>query len=87
MNDSKKQGEGEDKTPTAGVAASLLSQTRLLKDLEDMLHNRIRQKKREDTQNPEHCRPERLCTEIDTLRWVLSESLSISRRQHARYYY
>jgi hypothetical protein len=62
----------------------------LLKTLEDMLHNRITEKKKQihKTQSIEDT--ERLWTEIDTLRWVLSQSLSVRRRgqtgQDERYY-
>jgi hypothetical protein len=57
-----------------------------LKTLEDMLYNRILQKKQEIHKNQSMVNTERLWTEIQTLQWVLSESLSI-RRQQMRYYY
>ena len=65
----------EDKTPTESPLPPPL------KILEDMLHNRIIQKKEEihkTTQNISDT--DRIWTEIQTLRWVLSQSLSISRR-------
>ena len=51
-----------------------------LKKLEDILHNRILQKKQEIHKTQSMVDTERLWTEIKTLRWVLSQSLSISRR-------
>ena len=51
-----------------------------LETLEDMLHNRILQKKQEIHKTQSMVDTERLWTEIETLRWVLSQSLSISRR-------
>ena len=84
MNDSKERGKGEvegreDKTSTAG-AASLLPQTQIiLKELEDMLHNKIKQKKEELHKTTNIAETDRLSIEIDTHHWVLSQCLSIRR--------
>ena len=51
-----------------------------LETLEDLLHNRILDKKQEIHKTQSMVDTERLWTEIETLRWVLSQSLSISRR-------
>jgi hypothetical protein len=77
MNDNNNEPSAaeQNKTPTESPLPSPL------KILEDMLHNRIIQKKEEihkTTQNIADT--DRLWTEIETLRWVLSQSLSISRR-------
>ena len=77
MNDNNNEQSAveEDKTPIESPLPPPL------KILEDMLHNRIIQKKEEihkTTQNISDT--DRIWTEIQTLRWVLSQSLSISRR-------
>jgi hypothetical protein len=77
MNDNNNEPSAaeQNKTPTESPLPSPL------KILEDMLHNRIIQKKEEihkTTQNIADT--DRLWTEIETLRWVLSQSHSISRR-------
>ena len=76
MNDNNNDpSAAEDKKPTESPLPPPL------KILEDMLHNRIIQKKEEihkTTQNIADT--DRIWTEIETLRWVLSQSLSISRR-------
>ncbi len=77
MNDNNNEPSAaeQDKTPTESPLPSPL------KLLEDMLHIRIIQKKEEihkTTQNIADT--DRLWTEIETLRWVLSQSHSISRR-------
>ena len=61
----------------------------LLKTLEDMLHNnRITEKKKEIYKNQSIADTETLWTQIGTLQWILSESLSIrTRLRHERYYY
>jgi hypothetical protein len=60
---------------------SSLSSTLPLKSLQDILHNRIIQKKRE--MHPSHNKAylESLWTEIETLQWVLAEILTLLRRQ------
>jgi hypothetical protein len=78
MNDNNNEPSAaeQDKTPTESPLAPPP-----LTILEDMLHNRIIQKKEEihkTTQNITNT--DRIWTEIETLRWVLSQSLSISRR-------
>src|SRR5919112_3340010 len=80
MNDSKERGKGkevEDKTPTGAAAYSL--QTPLLKTLEDMLHNKIKQKKEQVHKTKNIAENDKLSIEIDTLHWVLSQCLSIRR--------
>ena len=79
MNNYSKEREGEDK-PAA---------TPLLKTLEDMLHDRIAKKKVETHKYHEIAETEKIWTEIETLHWVLSESLSIRRRldNEGRHYY
>jgi hypothetical protein len=60
----------------------------LLKTLEDMLHNRIMQKKEEMHKSQNRSVTDSLWTEIETLQWVLSQSLSVRRRLgNERYYY
>ena len=60
----------------------------LLKTLEDILHNRIIQKKEEMHKAQNRSVTDRLWTEIETLQWVLSQSLSVRRRLgNERYYY
>jgi hypothetical protein len=51
----------------------------LLKTLEDMLHNRIKQKKEEVHKTKNIAENDRISTEIETLHWVLAKSLSIRR--------
>jgi len=51
----------------------------LLKALEDMLHNKIKQKKEEVHKTKNIAENDRLSIEIDTLHWVLSQCLSIRR--------
>jgi hypothetical protein len=60
----------------------------LLKTLEDILHNRIIQKKEEMHNSQNRSVTDSLWTEIETLQWVLSQSLSVRRRLgNERYYY
>ncbi|MDQ3868716.1 MAG: hypothetical protein M3250_04060 [Thermoproteota archaeon] len=51
----------------------------LLKALEDMLHNKIKQKKEEVHKTKNIAENDKLSIEIDTLHWVLSQSISIRR--------
>ena len=51
----------------------------LLKALEDILHNKIEQKKREVHKTKNIAENDKLSIEIDTLHWVLSQCLSIRR--------
>jgi hypothetical protein len=76
MNDSKERGkgdgEGEHKIPT-GASASSAQTPILLKALEDMLHNKIKQKKEEVHNKTKNiAENDKLSIEIDTLHWVLS---------------
>src|SRR5919206_350874 len=78
MNDSKERGkaEGEDKK-SIGAASS--PQTSLLKALEDMLHNKIKQKKEQVHKTKNIAENDKLSIEMDTLHWVLSQSISIRK--------
>ncbi len=51
----------------------------LLKALEDMLHNKIKQKKEEVHKTKNIAENDKLSIEIDTLHWVLSQCISIRR--------
>ncbi len=51
----------------------------LLKALEDMLHNKIKQKKEQVHKTKNISENDKLSIEIDTLHWVLSQCLSIRR--------
>ena len=51
----------------------------LLKALEDMLYNKIKQKKEEVHKTKNIAENDKLSIEIDTLHWVLSQSISIRR--------
>ena len=70
MNSSGGGGEG---------AVPPLKTLTLLKALEDMLHNKIKQKKEEVHKTKNIAENDRLSIEIDTLHWVLSQCLSIRR--------
>jgi hypothetical protein len=63
----------------------------LLKTLEDMLHNKIKQKKEGVHKTKNIAENDKISTEIETLHWVLAKSLSIRRRleghEGERYYY
>jgi hypothetical protein len=51
----------------------------LLKTLEDMLHNKIEQKKEQVHKTKNIAENDKLSIEIDTLHWVLAQSISIKR--------
>ena len=51
----------------------------LLKTLEDMLHNKIEQKREEVHKTNNIAENDKLSIEIDTLHWVLSQCLAIRR--------
>jgi hypothetical protein len=62
----------------------------LLRLLEDILYNRIKQKKREMHKATERAVTDKLWTEIETLQWVLGQSLNVRRQMEpneGRYYY
>jgi hypothetical protein len=64
--------------------------TPLLRLLEDILYNRIKQKKREMHKATERAATDKLWTEIETLQWVLGQSLNVRRQMEpneGRYYY
>ena len=56
--------------------------TPLLRLLEDILYNRIKQKKQEMHRTHNRADTDHLWTEIETLQWILAQSLSIRRQQH-----
>jgi hypothetical protein len=51
----------------------------LLKALEHILHNKIKQKKEEIHKTKNIAENDKLSIEIDTLHWILSQSISIRR--------
>jgi hypothetical protein len=65
----------------------------LLKTLEGMLHNRIMKKREEVHKTKNIAENDRICREIDTLHWVIAQSLSVRRlfagqgESKLRYYY
>jgi hypothetical protein len=61
--------------------------TPLLRLLEDILYNRIKQKKQEMHITHNRADTDHIWTEIETLQWILAQSLSIRRQHHMRYYY
>lgn len=64
--------------------------TPLLRLLEDILYNRIKQKKREMHKDTERAVTDKLWTEIESLQWVLGQSLNVRRQMEpneGRYYY
>jgi hypothetical protein len=69
MND----GSANEKERAASPTASPLN------TLEDMLHNKIEQKKEELHKTKNIAENDKLSIQIDTLHWVLSQSLSIRR--------
>ena len=82
MNDNESSPEEKE------AIGRLPSPSPLLKTLEDMLHNRIIQKKEEMHKSQNRSVTDSLWTEIETLQWVLSQSLSVRRRLgNERYYY
>jgi hypothetical protein len=52
-----------------------------LRLLEDILYNRIKQKKQEMHRTQNRADTDHVWTEIETLQWILSQSLNIRRRQ------
>jgi hypothetical protein len=64
-------------------------QSLLLKTLEDMLYNRIKQKKGEMHKSQNRAYTDSLLTEIEILQWVLAEFYyqKTTRGQVKRYYY
>jgi hypothetical protein len=70
-----------DNNETAKERAASPTPTALPKIIEDMLHYRITQKKKEIHKTTQSIADtEKLWTQIETLRWVLSQSLSIRRQ-------
>jgi hypothetical protein len=61
-----------------------------LRLLEDILYNRINQKKQEMHKATERAVTDKLWTEVETLQWVLGQSLYVRRKMEpneVRYYY
>lgn len=58
-----------------------------LRLLEDILHKRIMQKKQEMHRTHNRADTDHVYTEIETLEWILAQSISVRRRQQVRYYY
>jgi hypothetical protein len=75
MNNNNKLTADEDKEKKE----ELIPPPPLLKTLEDMLYNRIMQKKREMHKATERGVTDKLWTEIEILHWVLSQSINIRR--------
>ena len=65
--------------PTAATVEKQAAAISLLKALEDMLHNNIKQKKEKVHKTKNMAENDKLSIEIDTLHWVLSQCLSIRR--------
>jgi hypothetical protein len=89
-NNRSSKAEEEDKIPASSSSSSSSSSSlrpspSLLEILEDMLRNRIMQKKQDIHKTQSSIADtERLWTEIETLRWILSQSLSISSSSKRR---
>jgi hypothetical protein len=64
-----------------GSLSSTQSSTLPLRSLQEIIHNRITQKKREMHTSHNKAYLESLWTEIETLQWVLAEILTLLRRQ------
>jgi hypothetical protein len=62
------------------AAAAASEEESALNALQDILHNKIKQKKGEIHESHNKVYNENLCREIETLQWVLSQSLSIRRQ-------
>jgi hypothetical protein len=54
-----------------------------LRSLQEILHNRIIQKKGEIHESHNRTYNERISTEIETLQWVLAQILTLLRRSQA----
>jgi hypothetical protein len=59
------------------------SSTLLLRSLQEILHNRIIQKKREIHRSHNRAYTDSLWTEIETLHWVLAQILTVLRQSSA----
>jgi hypothetical protein len=64
-------------------STSAQSTTLPLKSLQEILHNRIVQKKGEIHESHNRVYNERIWTEIETLQWVLAQILTLLRRSQA----
>ncbi len=66
--------------PSSSTSPSAQSMTLALTSLQEILHNRIIQKKGEIHESHNRAYNERIWTEIETLQWVLAQILSLRRR-------
>jgi hypothetical protein len=66
--------------PSSSTSPSAQSTTLALTSLQEILHNRIIQKKGEIHESHNRAYNERIWTEIETLQWVLAQILSLVRR-------
>jgi hypothetical protein len=66
--------------PSSSTSPSAQSTTLALTSLQEILHNRIIQKKGEIHESHNRAYNERIWTEIETLQWVLAQILMLMRR-------
>jgi hypothetical protein len=64
----------------SSTSPSAQSTTLALRSLQEILHNRIIQKKGEIHESHNRAYNERIWAEIETLQWVLAQILSLVRR-------
>ncbi|HYX55899.1 MAG TPA: hypothetical protein VE818_07050 [Nitrososphaeraceae archaeon] len=70
-----------DGTSLKSSESSSQSSTLPLRSLQEILHNRITQKKREIHPSHNKAYLQGVCTEIETLQWVLAQILTLLRQQ------
>jgi hypothetical protein len=73
----EEEGGGEEKE------ATVVPPTPLLKTLEDILHNRIKQKKQEMHKTHNIVDTKRVWTEIEIFQWVLAGIFTLLRRSRS----
>ena len=64
---------------SSGGGGAVPEQVSALKALQDILHNRIKQKKRQIHESHNLACNQNLWTEIETLHWVLAQILTLRR--------
>ena len=69
--------------PSSSTSPSAQSTTLALTSLQEILHNRIIQKKGEIHESHNRAYNERIWAEIETLQWVLAQILMLLRRSQA----
>ncbi len=69
--------------PSSSISPSAQSMTLALTSLQEILHNRIIQKKGQIHESHNRAYNERIWTEIETLQWVLAQILMVLRRSPA----